>query len=208
MIADFKAYQERIASSLVNVTRTAAQIATQDLSFHRSASEQFSQSLDSQTNHLLRLTNKLLKAAAKDTSIKTRTLQDLDSVEDDWRDVVDVVDDLLEKADASLDEFTGVLKRMSPTVQGSVETSAKKARQGQGIDQWAHASMSKPQLLFDKKVNNFETATWKPLLKTKPHALVSLDESLGSGHDGQVELVLYGYPLLTLTAINILMHTR
>lgn len=184
--ADFKTHQERIASSLVSVVRTATQVSSQDLSFHRAANEQFSQLLDAQNSHLLKLTNKILKAAVKDTTKRTPTLQDLDGVDENWTKVTEVVDDLLEKADTSLDEFTGVLKRINPSDSDAVQPPAKKVRQGTGIDQWAHASMQKPQLHFNRKVDNYDTTTWKPLLKTKPHALISLEESVGNGDGGQV----------------------
>jgi exosome complex exonuclease RRP6 len=36
------------------------------------------------------------------------------------------------------------------------------------------------QLAFEVKPNNDENSTWEPLLKTKPHATVPLEESLGT----------------------------
>src|ERR1700712_4204164 len=110
LTADFKAFQDLVQASLINVTRSATQVSNQDLSFHRSSSEKLSRSLDRQNSHLLRLTNKLLKAATQDTQLKPPSLQDQDGIEDNWRGIVDVVDGLLEKADSSLDEFSGVIK--------------------------------------------------------------------------------------------------
>jgi exosome complex exonuclease RRP6 len=40
------------------------------------------------------------------------------------------------------------------------------------------ANIPKPQLAFERKVDNFSEPPWKPLLTTKPNALVPLEESL------------------------------
>ncbi|KAJ9654331.1 exosome nuclease subunit [Neophaeococcomyces mojaviensis] len=184
--ADFKAYQERVTSSLVSVTRSAAGIANHDLSFHRSMSEKVSKSLDCQNAHLLRLTSKLLKAATKDTNVRPPTLHDQESIEDNWKSIVDVVDDLLEKADANLDEFDGVLLRMSPARPATPETPASSTpvrSRYQPMYSSAY-NVPKPQLLFERQVDNDQTGFWKPLLKTKPHAIVPLEKSIGSGQDG------------------------
>jgi exosome complex exonuclease RRP6 len=42
-------------------------------------------------------------------------LPDTDAVDASWSSVVDVIDSLLEKADISLDEYTGAVKRLSPS---------------------------------------------------------------------------------------------
>lgn len=56
------------------------------------------------------------------------------------------------------------------------------------------ANILKPQLQFDRKTDNFDTTPWRPLLTSKPHALVPLEESLGTfeGGDG-VNSVQYDY---------------
>lgn len=179
MAADFKAYQDRVTASLVNVTRSAAGLASHDLSFHRSLSDQVSKSLDTQNTHLLRLTSKLLKAATKETNIKPPALHDRDSVDDNWRGIVDIVDDLLEKADASLDEFTGVIKRMSPSTPSTPEPAPKPRYPSTNYT--TAYGIPKPQLQFQRKVDNYETGSWRPLLTTKPHAIVPLEESIGNG---------------------------
>ena len=173
--ADFSSFQEAVKAALITSTRTAGQIASEDLSFHRSSSSAFSTSLDAQNIRLLQLTNRLLKAASSDahSDVKAPQLDDIDSIEDNWRSVVDVVDDLLEKADRSIDEVTGVIKRASP-----------KRDVGEGKSRGASLTKSryfssltkKPQQYFESEVDNFETGPWRPLLKSKPHATVPLEE--------------------------------
>ncbi|EXJ85834.1 hypothetical protein A1O1_06203 [Capronia coronata CBS 617.96] len=197
LTADFKSFQDLIQSSLIDVTRTATQISNQDLSFHRSSSEKLSRALDRQNTHLLRLTSSLLKAATKDTTLKPPAVRDQDDIEDNWRGIVDVVDDLLEKADSALDEYSGVIKRQSPGQDP--EPPAKRVRTGRGLHAWASENTQKPQLQFDRHVNNAETKPWKPLLREKPHAIVPLDESIGNEDTGYKhpylhEIEQYTYP--------------
>ncbi|KAJ9620677.1 exosome nuclease subunit [Knufia peltigerae] len=195
LTADFKSFQDQVQSALVNVTRTAGRVSNEDLGFHRSSSEKLSRALDRQNAHLLRLTNKLLKAATTDTSIKPPTLQSPDGIDDNWRRVVDIVDDLLEKADSALDEVSGVIKRHSPSLKegDAPSQNAKLAR-----DRFSHV-MQKPQVHFEKKVNNHETKPFKPLLRSKPHAKVPLEECVGEEQSGYKhpyapEIEDYTYP--------------
>jgi exosome complex exonuclease RRP6 len=180
--ADFKSFQEKVQRSLVNVTKTAGQLSAEDLSFHRSSSGKLSKSLDAQNARLLQLTNKLLKAATKDTQIAPPKLRNQEEVEDKWRSTVDVIDDLLEKSDACLDEFTGVIKRLSPSLQDGAATPPKSTEGSQRVPSIypAHA-IPKPQLHFERPIANHDTSYFKPLLKFKPNAIVSLEESIGSG---------------------------
>jgi exosome complex exonuclease RRP6 len=198
LTADFKAFQDLVQTSLINVTRSATQVSNQDLSFHRSSSEKLSRSLDRQNAHLLRLTGKLLKAATRDTQLKPPALQSQDDVEDNWRGIVDVVDGLLEKADSALDEFSGVIKPASPTRQDT-ETPGP-AKTAFGVQRWAKDNVPKPQTAFERQVNNSDDTPFKPLLQTKPHATIPLEESLGNAETGYKhpyaqEIEDYKYPL-------------
>lgn len=188
LLTDFKSFQDLVQSSLVDVTRSAGQVANQDLSFHRSSSENLSRSLDRQNAHLLRLTNKLLKAATKDTTIKAPSLQEHDDIDDSWRRIVDVMDHLLEKTDSALDEFSGVIKRQSPAMQDTPQGSPRPVKVARGLQQWSRDSMPKPQLSFEVKPDNYATGSFKPLLKTKPHAIVPLSECIGDAETGLVLL--------------------
>lgn len=184
--ADFKAFQDLISSSLVNVTRSAGQVSNQDLGFHRSASENLSRSLDRQNAHLLRLTNKLLKAATRETTLKPPTLHDQDSIDDNWRHIVDAVDNLLEKADTSLDEFSGVLKRHDSANQSVASPSPKPVKPLRPFGTWSRDSLQKPQELFQVKPDNYTTGSFKPLLSSKPHAIVPFEDSIGDPESGYV----------------------
>ena len=117
---DFKAQQQKIQAALVAVNRTVNGIAAEDLTFLRTVNPDVASSIDIQAARLLCLSNSLIKSAANATGRKdVPTLEDTDDVELNWRGVVDVIDALLEKADTTLDEYTGLLKRKdAPTTEG------------------------------------------------------------------------------------------
>ena len=183
LTSDFQAYHDRVTKSLVDVVRTGGQISNTDLSFHRS-NQKVSRSLDQQNARLLRLTNKLLRAASQDSNLKAPTIRDQDGIDDNWLSVVDVVDYNLEKADASLDEFTGAIKTMSPAHQDGAQTPTRQTplptRTNPPRPSFQKV-MHKPQLFFQRKVNNLDPEPFKPLLIKKPHAIKPLAESIGVG---------------------------
>ena len=174
----FKEIKDAISSNLVETTRTAGQIAGEDLAFHRSSNPEFTPLLEKQNTRLLRLAQSLLRVAATGTEVPAPRLCDADSVEDNWRGIVDVIDNLLEKADACLDEYTGVIKRLAPSQELQSSKSVIPARQPLPARNYRDQNIPKPQLLFNKIPTNDETTPFKPLLRSKPHAIVPLAESL------------------------------
>ena len=116
MDSDFANVQSAISAALVSTTRSASSLASEDLPFHRSLDSSLASRLDRQNARLLGLATGLLGAATATTETvrPPPSLKDVDSVESNWRAVVDVVDSLLERADTALDEFTGAVKRLSP----------------------------------------------------------------------------------------------
>ncbi|KAF5876649.1 putative exosome complex exonuclease rrp protein [Botrytis fragariae] len=172
---DFKSLQDEVQAALVTTVKTAGHIASEDLGFHRSLNPEVGSALDEQNARLLALANQLLKSAASVSGIQVPILEDVDDVDNNWRGVVDVVDSLLEKTDTCLDEYTGIIKRKQVE-----ETSATMKSQKRPLDNSLRTqNLVKPQLAFEVKPDNENTSPWLPLLKTKPHAKVSLEDSLG-----------------------------
>lgn len=175
---DFKGIQAGIFSSLVQTTRTVGQIASEDLAFHRSSNPPIAALLDGQASRLLKLAQDLIKVSTLGTEVAVPHLSAPDSIEDNWTDVVDVIDNLLEKADASLDEYTGVIKKINlPETIRSTNSFASSGKIQQSKSYRAQA-IEKPQKLFHKVPRNDETTPFKPLLRSKPHAIIPLEESL------------------------------
>lgn len=114
---DFTKLEGDIKSALVSTIRSASSLASEDISFHRSLDSTVGPALDRQNARLLGLAERLVGAATGNTEIvRPPRIRDLESVEGNWKAVVDVVDSLLERADTALDEFTGAVKRLSPGV--------------------------------------------------------------------------------------------
>ena len=177
---DFASFQGQVTAALVKATRTTAQISSEDLNFQRSFNGNISKCLDSQSSRLLVLTNSILKVATSGSDLKPPHLQDEDCVEENWRAVIDVIDELLEKADACLDEFTGIIKKLSPSQQdrGLILGNKTTASHFPSVYDFCPSKIPKPQLSFERPPNNNDISPFKPLLRTKPHAVVPLCESL------------------------------
>lgn len=109
--------RDAITAGLVSTTRTASRIAAEDVGFHRSSNPAIGSALDEQNERLLNLAAKLLRCS---TDANPPSLSEVDDIEVNWRSIVDVVDSLLEKVDTCLDEFTGLVKRMTPPTGAQV----------------------------------------------------------------------------------------
>ena len=206
----FKSIQDAVSRCLVDTTRTAGYIANEDLAFQRSSDPSVALALDKQNARLLGLAQKLIKQSVVGTEITVPKLPDADALEDNWTSIVDVVDNLLEKADACLDEYTGVIKRLSPSVKETpnAQLAGRKQRPARA---YRDNVLPKPQLLFNRVPTNNELTAFKPLLRNKPHATISLEESItpsisedgSSKYDAQPCLSIEGVSAVSEDIINI-----
>ncbi|KAH6891277.1 ribonuclease H-like domain-containing protein [Thelonectria olida] len=172
---DFKSLQENIQKSLVSTVKTVNRLAAEDLSFQRAVKPEVGQQLEDRSARILDLSTRLLQSAGRLCGAKIPKLEDADDIDMNWRGIVDAVDTVLEKADTALDEYTGLVKRKEPPLPEST-SKAKKPKSTNKVIR--NANISKPQLLFEKRVDNFPTSPWKPILTSKPNATESLDDSL------------------------------
>ena len=174
---DLKSVQDNLSACLVDTTRAAGQLAAEDLSFLRSTDPSVAKRVDKQNARLLKLMRHLTRKAVSGTEVQAPEIGDADSVDDNWSGLVDIFDSLLEKADASLDEHTGAIKKHNPFQEASGSSEA--GRKGFGrADHSQH--IPKPQRSFQDVLQNDETTPFKPLLLSKPHAIVPLEESIRS----------------------------
>jgi exosome complex exonuclease RRP6 len=125
-IQDFKSLQDRIQAALISTTRTTGQIALEDLGFQRSLNPEFGDVLDEQSSRLLALSSSLLKSVASLAELSMPVLEEVEDVDNSWRNIVDVVDSLLEKTDTCLDEYTGVIKRKESSTAPNPEVCLKR----------------------------------------------------------------------------------
>lgn len=116
-IQDFQHSQEAIFAALVDTTRAVAQVAAEDIAFHRSSDPTIASLLDQQNVRLLSLAEKLLRLSASAADAEPPSLPNVEAVDTSWGWIEDALDNLLERADTSLDEFTGLVKKQSPLRQ-------------------------------------------------------------------------------------------
>ncbi|KAL8972495.1 MAG: hypothetical protein Q9183_000525 [Haloplaca sp. 2 TL-2023] len=184
MDRNFKELQGEVTSALVKTTRTANQISNEDLAFHRSVNPEVDRLLEQQNQRLLALARDLNKTATTGTGAAPPPLKNAESVDDGWRGIVDIVDNLLEKADACLDEFTGMIKKLAPSRKDEPSPpSSTKAPISRSL--LRAKNIPKPQRLFRTLPVNDATTPFKPLLQSKPHAIVPLEESVILGPDSE-----------------------
>ena len=175
----FKDVKDAISSALVDTTRTAGQIANEDLAFQRTSNPAIVPLLEQQSSRLLQLTRRLLRTATSGTDINAPQVSDPESVEDKWTGFVDVFDNLLEKADACLDEYTGVVRKLSPAEEERMRNALPSANaKKRPTRAFGGQSIPKPQLLFANVPTNDESAPFRPLLLSKPHAVTPLEDCL------------------------------
>ncbi|KAG9948831.1 hypothetical protein KCU85_g4710, partial [Aureobasidium melanogenum] len=207
-LSDFNALQQQIQASLVAVTRSSQAISSEDLGFHRSLDPSLGRALDTQNARLLGLAERLLGNAASNTELVRPKLPDTDAVDAQWSSVVDVIDSLLEKADISLDEYTGAVKRLSPARE-QAQTPTKSQKFSRISQALRTQDIPKPQQNFNDIPTNAETGPFKPLLQSKPHAIVPFAKALElfkdhndvehHPHPYQKEIQQYEYPSFVYT---------
>ncbi|KAG0128426.1 ribonuclease H-like domain-containing protein [Tuber indicum] len=176
----FSEMQDRLLAAVVATVKTSSGLAAEDVDFHRASNSEFGPSLDDCNERILAITNRLLASATCGSNISAPKLKEADDVENHWTKIVEVIDDLLEKADTCLDEYTGAIKERNPVpfpgarAAGMVHKPSRPSRKS--IQR--SADIPKPQLLFKERIDNFDSAPWKPRLTSKPHAVTPLGESI------------------------------
>jgi exosome complex exonuclease RRP6 len=190
----FKTLQKEISEALSSTIGSASTIGGADIPFQRSLNPEVGTQLDAQNARLLHLAQRLLENAAASSDAVGPKLPDVEAIDANWRGVVDVIDSLLEKADTSLDEYTGVVKRLSPAATGDQVRDTDCEEEAHRLTRIQSAakprpniadkkSIKKPQLKFDHVPKNDETGGFRPLVTSKPHAKIPLQQCLKTFKD-------------------------
>jgi exosome complex exonuclease RRP6 len=176
----FDDYNSRLQTTALKATKSAANLPA-DVAFHRSIDRNFARQLDVCSEKVLSLTNSLITLASTASSSKGKGKKKLEDYED-FMDlfesvVVESMDRLLEHADIAIDKQTGKTKAPSIVVNVKTTKTTVKPRTMAGgpapvVQHVAH--LPKPQLKFNKSVDNTNGIVWYPTLKHKYHAKVPL----------------------------------
>ncbi|WEW60465.1 exosome nuclease subunit [Emydomyces testavorans] len=195
-VSEFSPFQERLTVALVQATKTTSQLLAEDIAFQRSVNPNLSNSLDEQSSRFLGLANSILRFATSGSDLRAPLLEDEDSVDENWRTIVDVIDELLEKADACLDEFTGIIKKLSPSQENHGQDLGKRPPRAQfpSVHHFASSKIPKPQLLFKTRPNNHDSSPFRPILQHKPHAIVPFSPAVDQANVNGGESQSYEHP--------------
>ncbi|KAI0049395.1 hypothetical protein FA95DRAFT_1556869 [Auriscalpium vulgare] len=200
--ADFNAFNVSLQAAALKSTKHSAGLPT-DLAFHRSVDRAVASDLDACSDKVLSLANRLLQLtktaeSSKKASAKAKAkLEDRDDLLDRFESlIVESMDQLLERADICLDQYTGRTKAPAIAVHPPQPAAKKPIVSNGRLDpslQHAHY-LPKPQLKFKKKVNNENGLVWYPSLRHKYNAQVPLGHNLHSDGIDSAEKALPPHP--------------
>ncbi|CCF59297.1 hypothetical protein KAFR_0G02660 [Kazachstania africana CBS 2517] len=160
--------QKKLLSDVVNTVRASSTLAAQDVDFYRSLDSEVSHSINEVTDELNDMVNSIILSIDENYETLDEGKEELT---ESWKSLSNIVDNLFEKSDRSLD----ILK-----------TGAKKKPTNPPFEYFENATttenipqkrINKPQLKFVPPIDNSESHPFIPLLKEKPNALKTIDES-------------------------------
>ena len=172
MTGEFDKLERALTASLLQTTKCVGQLASEDINFVRTADPELGKALDKQKSRLLTTVRRLVRTGVLGTDLAAPSFSTAEELEDGWGALVDVIDNLLEKVDKCLDDHTGATKAQN-VPEASTEDSKVTSAQHRKVE-----NIVKPQKQFANPPRNNPSTPFKPLLHTKPHALLSLQESI------------------------------
>ncbi|QLQ82201.1 hypothetical protein HG537_0G04560 [Torulaspora globosa] len=169
----------QLFSKLLDTIRASTALAAQDVDFCRSMSKEIGDALDETSDKIVNLINVLLTSVDQNTGLFECGR---DRLQDSWKDFSNVMDNIFELSDRSID----ILTKSSGTMNSGIQM--------QFLDDSSRAKFSlsgkivKPQLSFRRPVDNTEGHPFVPLLKGKPFALKPFNKvKLVAGNDSMPE---------------------
>lgn len=168
--------RKALFASVVGVVRGSTALAAKDIDFYKSLDKDVAESMSGVTSDIVSMINSVLSSIDEHCEPLEN---DKESFSNSWNDISNVIDNLFEKSDRSLD----ILNRRLHAEQdgGANNTNGPNMQyldQFGGNQEGGNTKIEKPQLNFKTPVDNSETHPFHPLLKEKPNALVPLDESV------------------------------
>ena len=177
--ADFEQAHSTLSRSFQATVRSANEVASQDLGFQRSISPELGRTLDKQSRSLLKSAEKLINRSRSSAQTKV-ALADADAIDTNWKAIVDTLDNLYERADSCLDEYSGLIRKpQEPQATRADQPTASTFRARERLpNSIRRPKLPKPQDDFSDRPFNHETQPFKPFLTAKPHSKTSLEDSL------------------------------
>jgi exosome complex exonuclease RRP6 len=162
----FKTLQKEISEALSSTIGSASTIGGADIPFQRSLNPEVGTQLDAQNARLLHLAQRLLENAAASSDAVGPKLPDVEAI--DKRLSPAAAGDQVRDTDC--EEEAHRLTRIQSAAKPRPNIADKK-------------SIKKPQLKFDHVPKNDETGGFRPLVTSKPHAKIPLQQCLKTFKD-------------------------
>lgn len=167
-----------IYRSLVSTIRGSSRVAAQDISFYTGLDSSLNDERQVVSGRLLELASRIVQSVTPDED----PITDLENLQDRWKTtVISVLDTLFERTDMAIDNLNGRRTQIQIDAKAPYETRPKRLETttttpGKAI-KYAK-NIAKPQLKFARQIDNLSDRPFRPLLTSKPHALVPLEKSL------------------------------
>lgn len=163
---------EPILPKVLQTIRAASALAAQDVGFYRSVDAQLAEQIDALAALILDTANDLINGVSEESLKLKLVLEDLKS-DITWNSVSNVLDNVFERIDIEFDKARKGKTAASNTLPVTNLEDGLEDAEGKILKR-----VSKPQAAFSTPIDNSETHPFKPLLKLKPHALISLEECM------------------------------
>jgi exosome complex exonuclease RRP6 len=164
---------DKLFKAVVSTAKATQFLIPTEYSFYKSSDKNFSKSIKNTNKTLLDICNRCINYV---NNTQGQAFTDINDFNDNYNDIIEVMDNLLEKADVCIDEITG--KRKTYNTSGIIKTNPLVAQmniEGDNDYKLLHAqNILRPQLKFEDKIDNSNNPA--PLkIKFKPNAKVPLN---------------------------------
>ncbi|KAG7660732.1 RRP6 [[Candida] subhashii] len=163
-----------VLPKLVATIRASSSLAAQDVNFYKSVDSNLAEDIDASAKRLMNICNDLIRVTDDTSETKMEFGQENITSDVSWNPIGNVLDSIFEKIDYAFDQATK--KSVSKAEGKSLEYLDDGSQTTSGNEPGKRTT--KPQLKFKTPIDNSESHPFKPKLKSKPHALISFEETL------------------------------
>lgn len=168
--------EKEVLASLMSTIRAAGQLAAHDINFFRPLDQSLDRSAQHASGRLLDLINRVHHAVAPEM---VSPITNIKSLNDNWKNMNGVLDSLLEKVDLAADAAMRGATTVGTSNTTSTSNPTKLLSESDGPEDKSKLKVKvKPQKQFKRRVDNTPGKPFKPLLTSKPHALIPFEKSI------------------------------
>ncbi|KAH3684431.1 hypothetical protein WICPIJ_004617 [Wickerhamomyces pijperi] len=178
---------EDILPKLGPSVRAASGLSSNDINFYKSVDKSIEETSNKASDRVLTLINNVLE------SLEMEDIKPLagSAISESWKSVSNILDDIFEKADMALDEHKGTNVKPDGSRMKYLDDSPA------APNSQANQKIKKPQLAFKTPIDNTEAGPFKPLLTSKPFAILPFEETFKLTEETEDDPAHYKHPYET-----------